>query len=109
MPKGDDLVVDLLDSTFNKTVMKSQEIWLVEFFAPWCGHCKKLEPKWRELAKKYEGKIKFGKVNTDKQKKLQQHYNIESYPTIKVFEYGNNKTDDKAYDFELAREVSIIS
>ena len=48
--------------------MKSEDLWLVEFYAPWCGHCKKLEPKWKELAKMYEGKIKFGKVNVDKHK-----------------------------------------
>jgi len=60
---GDQDVVVLTDSNFDSKVMKSNDIWLVEFYAPWCGHCKKLEPEWNEAASKVKGNVKFGKVD----------------------------------------------
>lgn len=42
-------VVELTDSNFDKTVLDSDEPWLVEFFAPWCGHCQRLEPEWAKV------------------------------------------------------------
>ena len=39
-------VVELTDSNFESMVLDSNEMWLVEFFAPWCGHCKNLAPEW---------------------------------------------------------------
>ena len=56
-----DDVVELTDSNFEKLVMKSEDMWLVEFFAPWCGHCKNLEPHWKKAAKQLKGKVKLGK------------------------------------------------
>lgn len=52
---GDKDVVVLTDSNFDELVMQSKDIWLVEFYAPWCGHCKKLEPEWNEAASKLKG------------------------------------------------------
>jgi len=45
-------VVVLGEDNFDELVMQSKDIWLVEFYAPWCGHCKKLEPEWNEAASK---------------------------------------------------------
>merc|ERR1712230_166737 len=44
-------VVDLTSSNFQSKVMNSEEVWLVEFYAPWCGHCKALAPDWVKAAK----------------------------------------------------------
>lgn len=54
---GDD-VVELTDSNFDKLVLNSDDIWLVEFFAPWCGHCKNLAPHWAAAASELKGKVK---------------------------------------------------
>jgi protein disulfide-isomerase A6 len=56
-------VVVLGESNFDELVLGSKDIWLVEFYAPWCGHCKKLEPEWNEAASKLKGQVKIGKVD----------------------------------------------
>lgn len=61
---GSDKDVYVLDeSNFDSVVLGSKDIWLVEFYAPWCGHCKKLEPEWNEAATKLKGQVKLGKVD----------------------------------------------
>jgi protein disulfide-isomerase A6 len=47
-------------------VLKSKDLWMVEFFAPWCGHCKNLEPHWRAAAAELKGKVKVNTVGKGK-------------------------------------------
>jgi len=63
-------VVVLTDDNFDELVYGSKDIWMVEFYAPWCGHCKKLEPEWSESATKLKGKVKLGKVDATENKGL---------------------------------------
>ena len=58
-------VETLTAANFDKKVMKSDEIWFVEFYAPWCGHCKNLEPHWDTAARKMKGVVRFGAINVD--------------------------------------------
>lgn len=54
----------MLDETsFNALVMNSKDIWMVEFYAPWCGHCKSLEPEWKQAAQNLKGQVKVAKVD----------------------------------------------
>ena len=58
---GKDEVIELTDSNFDKLVLQSEDLWLVEFFAPWCGHCKNLAPEWSRASVDLKGEAKLGK------------------------------------------------
>tara|TARA_B100000674_G_C37895084_1_gene940923 strand:- start:472 stop:1083 length:612 start_codon:yes stop_codon:yes gene_type:complete len=81
------------------------EIALVKFYAPWCGHCQTLAPKWEELTKKHHNTTKNGKrvkvlsVDCDKHEKIGERYNVQGYPTVRLI------TKNKQYEYEDAREV----
>ena len=81
-------MIDLNQSNFEELVFGSKDIWLVEFYAPWCGHCKKLAPEWEEAATKLKGLVKVGKVDATVDSTLASKYGIKGYPTIKFWNYG---------------------
>jgi protein disulfide-isomerase A6 len=58
----------LTQNNFNKEVVNSADIWIVEFYAPWCGHCQKLTPEWEKAAKALKGIVKVGAVDADAEK-----------------------------------------
>lgn len=62
-PADDREVIVLTDANFDSTIYGSKDIFLVEFYAPWCGHCKALEPEWNAAAAALKGKVKFAKVD----------------------------------------------
>lgn len=55
---------------------------VIDFYAVWCGPCKRVAPIMEELAKEYNGKVKIYKINTDKQKKLARIFGITSIPSV---------------------------
>ncbi|KAB7501103.1 Protein disulfide-isomerase A6 [Armadillidium nasatum] len=87
-------VVDLNPSNFNKLVIGGDEIWIVEFFAPWCGHCKALVPEYQKAAQALKGVVKVGAVNADEHKSLGGQYGVQGFPTIKIFGSNKYKPDD---------------
>ncbi|XP_071736726.1 protein disulfide isomerase-like 2-3 isoform X2 [Rutidosis leptorrhynchoides] len=96
--------VELNSQNFDELVVKSKDLWMVEFFAPWCGHCKKLAPEWKKAAKNLQGKVKLGHVNCDDEKSLMSRYKVQGFPTILVF--GADK--DSPVTYEGARSASAI-
>ncbi|KAL1562375.1 Protein disulfide-isomerase 2-3, variant 2 [Salvia divinorum] len=96
--------VELNSRNFDELVLKSKELWVVEFFAPWCGHCKKLAPEWKKAANSLKGQVKLGHVDCDADKSLMGRYNVQGFPTIMVF--GADK--DSPFPYEGARTASAI-
>nr|GMD33536.1 protein disulfide isomerase-like 2-3 [Ipomoea batatas] len=96
--------IELNSKNFDELVLKSKELWIVEFFAPWCGHCKKLAPEWKKAASKLKGKVKLGHVDCDAEKSLMSRFNVQGFPTILVF--GADK--DKPSSYDGARTASAI-
>uniref|UniRef100_A0A672GV34 Protein disulfide-isomerase A6 n=1 Tax=Salarias fasciatus TaxID=181472 RepID=A0A672GV34_SALFA len=89
-----DDVVELTPSNFNKEVIQSDSVWLVEFYAPWCGHCRNLAPDWKKAATALKGVVKVGAVDADQHKSLGGQYNVRGFPTIKIFGANKNKPED---------------
>ena len=56
-------VVLLTKDNWKKKVLDSDELWFVEFYAPWCGHCKSLAPSWEKAAKTLKGVVNVGAVD----------------------------------------------
>ncbi|XP_032998990.1 protein disulfide-isomerase A6 [Lacerta agilis] len=100
-------VIDLTDDTFDKNVLNSEDVWLVEFYAPWCGHCKNLEPEWAaaatEVKEQTKGKVKLAAVDATVNQVLASRYGIRGFPTIKVFQKG-----EEPVDYEGGRTKSDI-
>lgn len=83
-----DKPIVLSDETFTQFVEK-HKLGVIDCWAPWCGPCQMVGPIIDELAKEYDGKIVFGKLNIDENQKVAIMFNIMSIPTILVFKDGD--------------------
>lgn len=83
-----DAVKSVSADSFDQVVIQSQSLVMVDFWATWCGPCKIVAPVVEELAKEYEGKVTFAKVNTDENPDLASRYGIRGIPTLMFFKDG---------------------
>lgn len=86
--KPRELVKDLEEKDFERLVLKSKRLVLLDFYATWCGPCRKLSPTIELLARQYEGKVEFFKVDVDSNPGLASRYSIEAIPAIRIFKSG---------------------
>ncbi len=81
-------IIEINDSNFEEEVKNSTVPVLVDFWAPWCGPCRKLSPVVDELSEEYADKIKVVKVNTDENLKVTQEFSISGIPCVLLFKNG---------------------
>jgi protein disulfide-isomerase A6 len=130
-----DDVVQLDPSNFDRLVTQSSELWIVEFYASWCGRkflflmmlfiisfylfsdCQQLTPEWKRAATALKGIVKIGAVDADTHKSLGQQYGVSGFPTIKVFgtnkrsptNYQGGRTADAIVDQALSQLKTIVN
>ncbi|WP_317042010.1 thioredoxin [Sediminibacterium ginsengisoli] len=82
------MALELTDANFQSTVLDSDKLTVVDFWAEWCGPCRAIGPIIEELSKEYEGKVNVGKVNVDHNPNLSVNYGITSIPAILFIKNG---------------------
>lgn len=76
-------------AAFQKAVIEEGRLALVEFWAPWCTHCRRLGPAMEQVEAQYGGKLLVGQVNTDEEPELARQFGIEVIPTLVFFRGGS--------------------
>ncbi len=81
-------LVTFSDANFQKDVLESDKLVLVDFWAPWCQPCLRLGPTIDALATEFAGRMTVGKLNTDDNQQTPSSYSISGIPTVMLFKGG---------------------
>jgi thioredoxin 2 len=102
--------VEVTDANFSQEVLSSPGPVLVDFWAPWCGHCRTLAPVLDQLAGEFGGRIKIAKLNVDENPGVASSYNIRSIPNMLFFKNGTvvDSVPGALPKEELARHIQAV-
>jgi len=114
---GGSNVESLTESTFDDFVAENERV-LVEFYAPWCGHCKNLAPEYKKAADMLAeagSETKLADVDATEAKKLASRFSVQGFPTMKYFvngkasDYGGGRTADTIVSWLKKRALPAVS
>lgn len=88
---GDDpssAIIELTDANFQREVLESKQLVLVEFWAPWCQPCLEMTPAIEQIAREFSGRAKVGRLRVDEHQELSSTFDVQSPPAVVVFRDG---------------------
>lgn len=98
-----DNVLEVTDANFERIKSESEKSGIfLEFYAEWCGHCRALAPKWKNVATELKGKVRVGAVNCEKNQETCSKFGIQGFPTLKFLAGG------RTIDYNGPREESDL-
>ncbi|HID87992.1 MAG TPA: thioredoxin [Anaerolineae bacterium] len=80
--------IDVSDGEFEREVLRAEVPVLVDFWAPWCGPCRRAGPVIEKIAREYKGRLKVCKLNVDEGRQTAMRYGIMSIPTVNIYKDG---------------------
>lgn len=101
-------VVTLTSANFDELVKESKDPWIIKFYAPWCGHCKRLAPTWHRLSKALQdsgSSTKVAKVDCTVHRRVCSRFGVQGYPSLfyindgVVYKYQQSRTLNSFLDF----------
>ena len=82
---------EINDNNFNQTVLETDTLVVVDFWAQWCGPCRKLAPVLEQVQAEFKDEIKVVKIDADKNMNTAREYGISSLPSVLIFKDGEVK------------------
>lgn len=83
-------VIELTPANFQRLVLDSDNVWVVQFYAPWCVNSVRYEQEYKQLANELKDAVKVGAMDGHTYKTFAQSHGLNGYPTVKIF--GTNKS-----------------
>ena len=84
-------IEEVNDNNFKSRVLDRNGVTVVDFFAPWCGPCRKMAEVLSQIADDYQGKVNIYKLNTDENLETAKSMSISSLPSVLVYKDGETK------------------
>ena len=103
-------VENLTPYLFEHSVLEGggEKPWLVLFFTPWCGHCTRFAPDYEEVAVMMRSRLKAGKINCEKYRKVCERAAVSSYPTVRFYRGGRGQQQYSSQDITERSPANII-
>lgn len=106
-------VVDLTPDNYDSVINGGKHA-IVEFYAPWCGHCKRMTPEFKKLGAmvesdpKLKGRVIIAKANADEHRSIGEKFSVKGFPTIKYLPRGKAPTAENAEDYNGPRTAEAF-